>query len=291
MPVSKQEVPVLVIGGSLVGLTTSVLLASHGVQHMLIERHRGTSIHPRAASLHQRTMEVFRSVGLQQAVEDAVLRPRDGGPEGSVRAQYVIAADGVHSFVRGRLGIDMSGRGSFADCVTIYFKADLRALIGDRNLSVVYVNQPELLAFSESRSPETPVSWRFLRRSTRTAPAAAASAKIFPRPVAPHSCAQRSEYRQNSLSRSTTCSPGARPLPRRRHSARGAFSWPVMPRISCPPPAAIELGAVYSSDAVLDEGQIRSAVPVEDPTQSERQAGHARASRCAAAERCRRFHA
>jgi hypothetical protein len=41
----------------------------------------------------------------------------------------------------------MAGRGSFADCVTIYFKADLRALIGDRNLSVVYVNQPELLAF------------------------------------------------------------------------------------------------------------------------------------------------
>jgi len=31
--------------------------------------------------------------------------------------------------------------------VTIYFKADLRALIGDRNLSVVYVNQPGLLGF------------------------------------------------------------------------------------------------------------------------------------------------
>jgi hypothetical protein len=49
--------------------------------------------------------------------------------------------------VRRQLGIAMAGRGSFADCVTIYFKADLRALIGDRNLSVVYVNQPELLAF------------------------------------------------------------------------------------------------------------------------------------------------
>lgn len=71
MPVSEQEVPVLVVGGSLVGLTTSVLLASHGVRHMLIERHRGTAIHPRAASFHQRTMEIFRSVGLQQAVEAA----------------------------------------------------------------------------------------------------------------------------------------------------------------------------------------------------------------------------
>ncbi|HME40677.1 MAG TPA: FAD-dependent monooxygenase [Steroidobacteraceae bacterium] len=46
---SEQEVPVLVVGGSLVGLTTSVLLASHGVRHMLIEKHRGTAIHPRAA--------------------------------------------------------------------------------------------------------------------------------------------------------------------------------------------------------------------------------------------------
>jgi 2-polyprenyl-6-methoxyphenol hydroxylase-like FAD-dependent oxidoreductase len=50
MPVSEQEVPVLVVGGSLVGLTTSVLLASHGVRHMLIESHRGTAIHPRAAA-------------------------------------------------------------------------------------------------------------------------------------------------------------------------------------------------------------------------------------------------
>ncbi len=64
-----------------------------------------------------------------------------------VRAQYLVGADGAHSFVRQRLGIGMAGRGSFADCVTIYFKADLRALIGDRNLSVVYVNQPGLLAF------------------------------------------------------------------------------------------------------------------------------------------------
>ena len=71
---SEQEVPVLVVGGSLVGLTTSVLLASHGVRHMLIERHSGTAIHPRAASFHQRTMEIFRSLGLQQAVEAAAER-------------------------------------------------------------------------------------------------------------------------------------------------------------------------------------------------------------------------
>lgn len=224
-----EEVPVLVVGGSLVGLTASALLASQGVRHMLVERHRGTAIHPRAASFHQRTMEVFRSIGLQQEVEDAaarefkqngsiisvdtlngnelacfyrsfnegveglsptsrlfitqiglepvlrrragelgadhhyatelvrfdqdqdgvtaMIRARDGGDERAVRARYVIAADGAHSFVRERLGIGMRGRGGFADCMTIYFKADMRAMIGDRALSVVYVNHPRLLAF------------------------------------------------------------------------------------------------------------------------------------------------
>lgn len=224
-----QDVPVLVVGGSLVGLTTSVLLASHGVPHLLVERHAGTAIHPRAASFHQRTMEIFRSVGLQEAVEAAAekefvqngaivavesltgkelaafyrsynegveglspasrlfitqvglepllrdraqelgadhrygtelvsfeqtddgvvaqLRPRGGGPETTVSAGYLVAADGAHSPVRRQLEIPMSGRGSFADCVTIYFKADVREMIGDRNLSVIYVNHPELLGF------------------------------------------------------------------------------------------------------------------------------------------------
>jgi 2-polyprenyl-6-methoxyphenol hydroxylase-like FAD-dependent oxidoreductase len=227
--VVDADVPVLVVGGSLVGLSTSVLLASHGVPHLVVERHRGTAVHPRAASFHQRTMETFRSVGLQAAVEaaaakefqqngaivsvaslsspevtyffrnfnegvetlsptarlfitqiglepllrdrarelgadhrfgtelvrfeqdddgvTAVLRGRDDGAEQTVRAQYLVAADGSHSPVREALGIGLAGRGSFARCVTIYFRADMRELIGDRNLSVVYVNHPELLGF------------------------------------------------------------------------------------------------------------------------------------------------
>ena len=51
------EVPVLIVGGSLAGLTVSGLLASQGVLNMLAERHRGTAIHPRVASFHQGTME------------------------------------------------------------------------------------------------------------------------------------------------------------------------------------------------------------------------------------------
>jgi 2-polyprenyl-6-methoxyphenol hydroxylase-like FAD-dependent oxidoreductase len=226
---SESRVPVLVVGGSLVGLSTSLLLATHGVPHLLVERHRGTAVHPRAASFHQRTMEIFRGLGIQEAVEaaaatefvqngaivsvaslaapdmtfffrnfnegveqlsptsrlfitqiglepllrqhaqargaehryatelvgfeqdaegvTAAIRPRDGGPEETVRADYLVAADGAHSPVRQRCGIPMAGRGSFADCVTIYFRADVRELLRDRNLSVVYVNNPDLLGF------------------------------------------------------------------------------------------------------------------------------------------------
>jgi 2-polyprenyl-6-methoxyphenol hydroxylase-like FAD-dependent oxidoreductase len=225
----EEEAPVLIVGGSLVGLTASVLLGGHGVRHILVERHRGTAIHPRAAAFHQRTLEIFRSVGLQKAVEQAAerefvqngaimavdrlagmelawfyrdvndgvedlsparrlfitqiglepvlraraaelgadlryatelagfsqdehgvvaaIRPRDGGEERRIRARYMIAADGAHSPVRRALGVPMAGRGDFAQCFTVYFRADVRGLLRERNLSVVYVNQPGLLAF------------------------------------------------------------------------------------------------------------------------------------------------
>jgi len=69
-----ENVPVLIAGGSLVGLTTSVLLGHYGVPNIVVERHRGTAIHPRAAAFHQRTMEIFRSIGLQEAVGEAADR-------------------------------------------------------------------------------------------------------------------------------------------------------------------------------------------------------------------------
>jgi 2-polyprenyl-6-methoxyphenol hydroxylase-like FAD-dependent oxidoreductase len=77
----------------------------------------------------------------------ALVRPRDGGPEGTVQAGYLIAADGAHSPVREQLGIRQLGHGSFSDSITIYFRADVRRLMGDRNLSVVYVFGPRLQGF------------------------------------------------------------------------------------------------------------------------------------------------
>lgn len=62
------EVPVFIVGGSLVGLSTALLLGYHGVRSLTVEYHRGTAIHPRAAQTSQRTMEILRQVGLEQIV-------------------------------------------------------------------------------------------------------------------------------------------------------------------------------------------------------------------------------
>ena len=61
---ADREIPVLIVGGSLVGMSTALLLAHHEVRALAVEHHRGTAIHPRAAQITQRTMEIFRTVGI-----------------------------------------------------------------------------------------------------------------------------------------------------------------------------------------------------------------------------------
>ena len=230
-----HDVPVLVVGGSLVGMSTALLLGHHGVRALVVEHHRGTAIHPRAAQVNQRTMEIFRTVGIEdivrtrsgeQFVQDgaimavetlagreltyfianlnegirdvsptervfisqsllepllrtrteelgarlrfgtemvafqqdahgvtATIRDRDSGHEETIRAAYMIAADGAHSTVRERLGIGTAGRGVFSNSVTIYFRANVAPLLRGRNLSVIYVNHPRVRGFFRFEKP------------------------------------------------------------------------------------------------------------------------------------------
>ena len=75
-----HEVPILIAGGSLVGMSAAMLLAHHGVPSLAVEHHRGTAIHPRAALISQRTMEVLRTVGLESIVREQseTQFPQDG---------------------------------------------------------------------------------------------------------------------------------------------------------------------------------------------------------------------
>ena len=68
---SKPKGPVLVVGGSLVGLSMSLFLGRLGVRHMLVERHAGTSIHPRGRGNNVRTMELFRRAAIEPDIKAA----------------------------------------------------------------------------------------------------------------------------------------------------------------------------------------------------------------------------
>ena len=67
------DVPVLIVGGGPVGLTASILLSQQGVRSLLVERHPGTAILPKARGINARTMEMYRQMGLEQAIRDAGL--------------------------------------------------------------------------------------------------------------------------------------------------------------------------------------------------------------------------
>jgi 2-polyprenyl-6-methoxyphenol hydroxylase-like FAD-dependent oxidoreductase len=232
-----MEVPVLIVGGSLVGMSTAMLLGHHGIRSLVVEHHRGTAIHPRAAMITQRTMEVFRTVGVEQVVlqksdeqfvqdgaimavetlagkelswfianlnegvrdvspssrifitqnllepllksrseelgaqlrfatemisfeedRDGVIAQvceRDSGKTFSVRARYMIAADGSHSRIRDLLGIRMVGHGVFSKSITIYFRGDVSSLLRGRSLSVIYVLNSVLSGFFRIEKPFT----------------------------------------------------------------------------------------------------------------------------------------
>jgi putative polyketide hydroxylase len=62
------RVPVLIVGGSLVGLSTSVFLGRLGVGHLVVERRPGVCPHPRARGYNPRTMEIYRVAGLEEAI-------------------------------------------------------------------------------------------------------------------------------------------------------------------------------------------------------------------------------
>ncbi|MEU2288027.1 FAD-dependent oxidoreductase [Streptomyces sp. NPDC013178] len=221
---TDESTGVLVVGGGLVGLSTALFLAWHDVPVTLVERHPGSSPHPRALGYTMRTAELYRSVGVQwpdvRAFRDGFRRARvtsmagerleempwesgnppeaeyspsgriglaqdklepllraraeelgadirfgtelvsfeqdetgvtgvihdvAGGTERSIRANYLVAADGHRSPIRERLGIARGGRGYLGTIRSALFGARLEHL-RDEYVQFV-VEQPDLQAF------------------------------------------------------------------------------------------------------------------------------------------------
>ncbi len=222
-----HKVPVLIVGGSLVGLSTSLFLGRLGVRHTLVERHAGTSIHPRGRGNNVRTMELFRAAGVEPAIQEAaatladnhgilqtptlvgdegewlfrdidpggglarfspsawclcsqndlepvlldhatqlggdlrfstellsfdsdgtgvtaVVKSRETGEHTTIRADYLVAADGPRSPVREQLGIAQSGPGDLFHNISVTFRSRrLAEVVGDRRFIVCYLTDPD----------------------------------------------------------------------------------------------------------------------------------------------------
>ncbi|EME57635.1 FAD-dependent monooxygenase [Amycolatopsis decaplanina] len=67
---NETQVAVLIVGGGLSGLAASLFLRQQGVDCRLIERSTSTSQLLRSTHVSSRTLELFRTVGIQKAIHD-----------------------------------------------------------------------------------------------------------------------------------------------------------------------------------------------------------------------------
>ncbi|KAF4999951.1 hypothetical protein FDECE_11353 [Fusarium decemcellulare] len=65
------ETDVLVVGAGVAGLSLAAMLATQGIRVFAIAKHSGTSPAPRAHVTNQRTMEIFREMGLEKRIQVA----------------------------------------------------------------------------------------------------------------------------------------------------------------------------------------------------------------------------
>ena len=89
MAEEKDEIPVLIVGGGMVGLSAATFLAQQGIRSVAIERLKASSPLPRAAFFHMRTLEMFRSVGIEDRVREQ--SKKDFVPEGAIVALDYLA--------------------------------------------------------------------------------------------------------------------------------------------------------------------------------------------------------
>ncbi|GAA5058208.1 FAD-dependent oxidoreductase [Nocardia callitridis] len=69
-PRSGARTEVLIVGGGITGLSTALFLARAGIRTTLVERHPATALQPQARAFNPRTMEIYRALGLEQAIRD-----------------------------------------------------------------------------------------------------------------------------------------------------------------------------------------------------------------------------
>ncbi|MFF7187650.1 FAD-dependent oxidoreductase [Streptomyces sp. NPDC008222] len=142
-----EYVPVLIAGGSLVGLSAAVFLGRLGIQHRVVERHAALSTHPRARRNNIRTMELFRTAALEPEIRKAA------GTLSHNRG--ILRVDTLHGEHREWLEAPIAGRPPEVDlCSTVRCDCsqyDLEPVLlqGARDLGGDVRFGTELLSFSQ----------------------------------------------------------------------------------------------------------------------------------------------
>jgi putative polyketide hydroxylase len=220
-PAAEERTPVLIVGGGFAGLASALFLSHHGVPSVLVDRHPGVSIQGRARGINQRTMEIYRPLGIEALIKEAgrpfdedsgvvrceslagewnwlladesraplpgltpcgfgmadqrsvepiliaAARKRDAdirfgthcvavapdiggvraivenlgtGTRRTIRAGYLIAADGFRGTIGRRVGINRTGPGVIQRWVTFIIEADLSEIVQKRAMFWIVVN-------------------------------------------------------------------------------------------------------------------------------------------------------
>src|SRR3954454_17245201 len=149
---TDEEIPVLIIGGSLVGLTTALLLGHHGVPALAVERHAGTAIHPRAGHFQLRTMELLRQVGLEARAREKSLETYS--ETGGIIAVESLAGRELATYVK-ELNEGVEG---FSPTVRVFINQDvLEPLLRERalELGATARNRTEAVALEQDEDGVT----------------------------------------------------------------------------------------------------------------------------------------
>ncbi|RKH00773.1 FAD-dependent monooxygenase [Corallococcus carmarthensis] len=145
-PSQVRQVPVLIVGGGLVGLSAALFLAHQGVRALIIEKHAGTSLHPRARGFHARSVELLRSTCAGAEVERA-----GAVPPGTVVGELVAVtlAGPVHSWKTQTVSTQ---RMDLSPCPLVFLGQDrLEPILlkAARSLGVEVYFRHELTGFSQ----------------------------------------------------------------------------------------------------------------------------------------------
>lgn len=151
MPAFPSRTAVLIVGGGLVGLSAGLFLQRLGVPFILVERQQGVSPMPRARGIHTRTMELFRQVGVEQAVRAAADGAwKQGAFGGARRGATLVDAQPIIDIpaMRAKMAAAGASPTGFVACPQTWIEPVLRHALQTRGGDVRFGH--EMLAFEDS---------------------------------------------------------------------------------------------------------------------------------------------